>query len=129
MKKYLLLFLTVALGSLAPAAQESSGGALVGAATTGTISAGGGKSTVDASGTDESDRLRQLYMAKRAELLALRNTANRDEKNAGSEAARKRVQQQLATAEKPLVDEAVELARKYNEAKKQKTPAVTAPVR
>jgi hypothetical protein len=74
---------------------------------------------VDASGTLESDRLMQQYMAKRAELLALRHEAGQQAKTARTDADRKRIQAQLESAERPLSAQAAELARRYREARQQ----------
>lgn len=121
MKNHLLFVLAVSFAVSAPAAQDSA---------TGTpTSTEGGKPAVDASGTNEVDRLRQLYMAKRAELLALRSAASQAAKSAQSDEARLQIQQQLAAAEKPIVAQAVDLVRQYAAARKQKLGAVIAPQR
>jgi hypothetical protein len=112
MKKFLPLCVLVFPGFLPVLGQSPAGPA---------PAAAGGESKPSAgpSGTNEADRLMQQYMAKRAELLALRQDAGQQAKTARTDVDRKRIQAQLEAAERPLAAQAADLARQYREARQQ----------
>lgn len=73
-----------------------------------------------AAGTDETSRLMQEYMARRAEWVAVRKEALDKVKAAGSDAAKKQIKDKLANDEKPLRAKVDEAARAYRAAEKAK---------
>jgi|GEM_PF-3830840 len=82
------------------------------------------KPAVSAAGIDETTRLEQEYMARRAEWVALRSEALERTKKAPEAGSRKQITDQLAEDEKPLLAKMSVAARAYRESAKRKHPDV-----
>ena len=115
-----LLLLLTALAPAAALAQSSNANANAG--NNGQASNNGAATASALPGKDETDRLMQEYMARRADWMAVRKAATDLAAKAPNETARKAILKQLESDEKPSLAKMDEAGKAYYDAKKKKNP-------
>lgn len=80
-------------------------------------------------GINESDRLMQEYMARRAEWLELRRVALDDAKKAKNDTEKKNILKKLADDEKALKAATKDLAKQLRDAEKARSAEIAAATR